>query len=90
MFVYEANFPVSDKPISYSYLMRKLLYTILALFTVYIVWKERWWRIIEAMSYAPSFQIYMSLYLPGMVVYSFNFLITFELVSNIYAELTGW
>lgn len=55
VFVYEANFPVSQKPISYRYLLRKLMYTVLALFIVYVVWKDRWWPIIQAMSYAPSF-----------------------------------
>ena len=66
------------------------MYSAFALFTIYVVWHERWWPIIQAMSYAPSFQIYMSLYLPGMVVYAINFVVTFELASNIYAELTGW
>lgn len=43
VFVYEANFPVSETGISFKYLLRKIIYTVAALFIVYVVWKDRWW-----------------------------------------------
>jgi len=55
VFVYEANFPISEIRISVGYLFQKLLYTVIALFIVHVVWRYRWWTIIDAMSFAPSF-----------------------------------
>ena len=62
----------------------------ISFFIVYVVWKERWMPLIEAMGQTTPFAVYSSFYLPGSVVYYFNFLITFELATNIYAEFSGW
>lgn len=42
VFCYEANYPVSQRPASISYLIWKLMYLGLALMTVYIVYTQRW------------------------------------------------
>ena len=90
VFVYEQHFVTSSKPISKSYIAQKLLKMLICFFVVYVVWKERWVPLIEAMGQTTPFAIYSSFYLPGMVVYNFCFIITFELAANIYAELSGW
>lgn len=42
------------------------------------------------MGEADTSLVYTALYIPGMIIYYMSFLTIFEVVTNIYAELTGF
>ena len=56
---------------------------------VYIVWKDKWLPIIEALEDGNKFHLFSAFFLPGMIAYFVCFLIVFELATNFYAELSG-
>jgi len=88
-FCYEANYPLSNKPPSKRYLASKLALLIGALMTIYVVHKDKWIPIIEAMKTANQIQIYTAFYLPAMTVYFVGFYTLFDIAPNFYAELSG-
>ena len=90
VFCYEISYPVTTKSPSLKYLLNKFLLLGMALMIIHIVFKERWVPIIEALKDGNQYQLFTALYLPGMTVYYMSFFIIFEIMSNIYAELTGF